>query len=402
MKKPEKIVITGATGFVGNLLVQRLLDADCKLLLVGRSVERIQANFPNVPSCTYDDLAEKGKDFDLLVHLAVINSDQRSSEQDVRQVNVGLALDVAKSAAAAGIPRLLNLSSTHALNENLNTAYAISKRESAEKLSALEGIQVHTVVLPLVYGERWSGKMSRLNALPRPIARKLFSFFSAMKPTCHIDKLTKHILANAPDEPKILSDRQTGNPVYGAIMRIIDLVFAFAVVGLLGWLLLIVWIAVKLGSPGPGIFKQTRVGRNGAHFVCYKFRTMKEGTPQAGTHSVSAAAVTPLGNILRKTKLDELPQVINIFRNEIGLIGPRPCLPVQKELIRERSQRGVLDLKPGISGLAQINGVDMSNPEKLALWDARYAALRSITLDVKIAFLTFAGKGQGDNTKSVS
>ena len=211
--------------------------------------------------------------------------------------------------------------------------------------------------------------------------------------------MVKYILANAPEEPKILSDRQIDNLAYRILAKTVDLLFASTVVLLLGWLMVIIWIAIRLGSPGPGIFKQNRVGRGGKLFVCYKFRTMSNDTPQAGTHDVSAAAITRLGKILRKTKLDELPQVLNIFLNEIALIGPRPCLPVQTELIKERFRLGVLDLKPGISGLAQINGVDMSNPKKLALWDARYAALRSVSLDAKIAILTCTGKGQGDNTK---
>ena len=99
---------------------------------------------------------------------------------------------------------------------------------------------------------------------------------------------------------------------------------------------------------------------------------------------------------MRATKLDELPQIWNILRNEVSLIGPRPCLPVQDELIEARRRRGVLTIKPGISGLAQINGIDMSEPERLACWDARYVALQSLLLDLKVIFATATGSGQGD------
>lgn len=116
-------------------------------------------------------------------------------------------------------------------------------------------------------------------------------------------------------------------------------------------------------------------------------------------HDAPAYTAGRNGALLRKTKLDELPEVIKILRNEIGLVAPRPCLQVQTRLMEERMLRGILDLKPGISGLAQINNVDMSDPQHLAVWDARYAALRSHVLDVRIATATFAGGGRGDRTR---
>lgn len=123
---------------------------------------------------------------------------------------------------------------------------------------------------------------------------------------------------------------------------------------------------------------------------------MKQGTAQAGTHEVSSAAVTKIGAFLRKTKIDELPQIWNIFRGELSLVGPRPCLPVQTELNEARHKLGVYEITPGITGLAQINGIDMSRPELLAQWDARYIAQQSLLLDLKIIIATFTGSGQGD------
>ncbi len=115
-------------------------------------------------------------------------------------------------------------------------------------------------------------------------------------------------------------------------------------------------VAIRLESAGPALFRQQRVGRDGKTFTCYKFRTMRSGTVQAASHEVSASAVTRLGAVLRKLKIDELPQAINILRNEMSLIGPRPCLPAQTALIAERTRRGVLALKPGITGYAQVQG----------------------------------------------
>ncbi|OCW57181.1 lipid carrier--UDP-N-acetylgalactosaminyltransferase [Hoeflea olei] len=175
-----------------------------------------------------------------------------------------------------------------------------------------------------------------------------------------------------------------------------DLAFALGVAVVFWWALVLIWLLVRIESKGPGIFAQERVGKDGRPFICYKFRTMKSGTANLSTHEVSASSVTRLGAVLRKLKLDELPQIINIFRNEISLVGPRPCLPVQRDLVDARRRLGVLALKPGISGLAQVNGIDMRDPETLARWDARYLALQSLLLDLKIILATALGSGNGD------
>jgi lipopolysaccharide/colanic/teichoic acid biosynthesis glycosyltransferase len=99
---------------------------------------------------------------------------------------------------------------------------------------------------------------------------------------------------------------------------------------------------------------------------------------------------------MRSSKLDELPQVWNIIRNEISLVGPRPCLPIQTQLIDERRERGVLAVKPGITGLAQVNGIDMSDPARLAKCDARYVRLQSLLLDIRLIISTALGRGNGD------
>ncbi|MDF1610284.1 sugar transferase [Hoeflea sp. YIM 152468] len=177
-----------------------------------------------------------------------------------------------------------------------------------------------------------------------------------------------------------------------------DLSAAIFVLVLLWWLMAIVWLLVRLDSPGPGLFKQIRVGRNEQPFLCYKFRTMHLSTPQKGTHEVPVSSVTRLGRFLRRTKLDELPQCINLLKNEMSLVGPRPCLPSQTDLVRERRRRGIFAIKPGITGLAQLNGVDMSDPEKLAKWDRRYLDLRGILLDLRLVIATALGKGGGDRT----
>lgn len=189
------------------------------------------------------------------------------------------------------------------------------------------------------------------------------------------------------------------NWLYRFGAKLIDLAFAFAVILLLGWLLLIVALLIRLESKGPVLFIQDRVGRHGATFKCLKFRSMKVGTVQAGTHEVGQDRLTGMGKFIRETKLDEFPQVWNILRGEMSLVGPRPCLPVQEELIAERKKRGVLDVLPGITGYAQVRQIDMSTPELLARTDAEYIALRTLPLDLKIIYQTFLGRGGGDKTR---
>ena len=156
---------------------------------------------------------------------------------------------------------------------------------------------------------------------------------------------------------------------------------------------------IRLTSPGGAIFSQDRVGKGKKVFRCYKLRTMAENTKQAGTHEVSASAVTPVGRFLRKSKLDELPQLVNVLRGDMSFVGPRPCLPVQEELIAERDKRGVYEVLPGITGLGQVRGIDMSDPVKLAECDAEYVQNRSLVADFKLLWLTIMGAGREDRVK---
>ena len=159
-------------------------------------------------------------------------------------------------------------------------------------------------------------------------------------------------------------------------------------------------VLIRLDSPGAAIFRQERVGRNRNPFICYKLRTMAAGTKQAGTHEVSASSVTKIGRFLRATKLDEIPQLWNVVRGEMVFVGPRPCLPSQTELVHEREIRGVYGILPGITGLGQVRGIDMSEPVRLAEVDAEYLQTRSLGLDLRLAWQTVCGGGAGDRVKS--
>jgi O-antigen biosynthesis protein WbqP len=173
-------------------------------------------------------------------------------------------------------------------------------------------------------------------------------------------------------------------------------VTACAVVLLLLWpIILIVIVAIRLQSPGDAVFKQIRVGRNGLPFTCYKLRTMVSGTSNVPTHLVQASAVTALGEHLRRFKIDELPQRCNVLIGDMSLVGPRPCLPSQTELVEARRKLGVFDVRPGITGLAQVNGVDMSDANRLAEIDAQYVRTQSFGNDLRLIWATLRGQGMG-------
>ena len=173
-------------------------------------------------------------------------------------------------------------------------------------------------------------------------------------------------------------------------------VLACAMFLLFAWpILLIIIVAIRVQSAGPAIFKQIRVGKDGRPFTCYKFRTMYSGTANLPTHEVQASSVTALGEHLRRFKIDELPQLFNVLNGDMSLVGPRPCLPSQIALVEARRRLGVLHVRPGITGLAQVGGIDMSDADRLAEVDARYVRAQSLLGDFGLIWATLRGQGVG-------
>ena len=179
------------------------------------------------------------------------------------------------------------------------------------------------------------------------------------------------------------------------MLRLFDLILASLglVVGSPVLLLITLLGLLDTGSP---LFFQTRVGRYQKPFRLVKFRTMKPDTASVATHLADPKAVTGLGHFLRRSKLDELPQLWNVLAGQMSLVGPRPCLFSQTELIDERQRRQVFEHRPGITGLAQVQGIDMSTPELLARIDAQMLQALSATTYFKYLLLTVSGRGAGD------
>ncbi|WP_101758411.1 sugar transferase [Oceanicoccus sp. KOV_DT_Chl] len=180
------------------------------------------------------------------------------------------------------------------------------------------------------------------------------------------------------------------------VLRLMELVLALSGLALSLPILLIVFL-LGLFDTGSPLFFQQRVGKNQRLFTLIKFRTMALATASVATHQVDSSAVTRLGRFLRRTKLDELPQLINVLKGEMSLVGPRPCLPSQQQLIEERALRGVLLVRPGITGLAQVNGVDMSDPVRLAAIDQQMLDTLTLGAYFKYLLLTVLGRGAGDH-----
>jgi O-antigen biosynthesis protein WbqP len=175
--------------------------------------------------------------------------------------------------------------------------------------------------------------------------------------------------------------------------RATDVAVSAATLIVLAIPMLLIALLVRATSPGPAIHWSRRVGRDNVLFLMPKFRTMRIGTPQAPTHLLTEPGrwITPLGRFLRKTSLDELPQLISVLKGDMSLVGPRPALFNQDDLVRLRTEAGVQALRPGLTGWAQVNGRDeLPIPVKVGL-DAEYLRRRSFAFDLKILWMTLAG-----------
>ena len=178
--------------------------------------------------------------------------------------------------------------------------------------------------------------------------------------------------------------QKSGNEI---VIRLLDIIISVLALLVIWPLLVIILIGAwfDLGSP---IFRQQRVGFNGAVFTLFKFRSMKRDTANLPTHLIPPGQQTRFGSILRTLKLDELLQLVNVLKGDMGIVGPRPGLPDDQQLYVERSKLGVFGVRPGITGLSQVRGLDMSDPKKLALSDSEWVTEASVGLYVKIIACT--------------
>ncbi|WP_413111984.1 sugar transferase [Thaumasiovibrio sp. DFM-14] len=182
------------------------------------------------------------------------------------------------------------------------------------------------------------------------------------------------------------------------LYRIIDIVLALLGLVLLAPILLLVYL-IGLFDTGSPLFLQQRVGKHQQPFILVKFRTMALETQSVATHLADHQSVTRFGAFLRKSKLDELPQLINVLKGEMSLVGPRPCLFNQNELVNLRQENGIFDVLPGITGLGQVEKVDMSTPKVLVSLEKKMLDELSLSAYFRYILQTVVGKGSGDRIK---
>ncbi|MGL5754014.1 MAG: sugar transferase [Paraclostridium sp.] len=177
---------------------------------------------------------------------------------------------------------------------------------------------------------------------------------------------------------------------YNTLKRFIDIIISVSGIIILAPIFLITSILIKLESDGPIIFKQLRAGKNSKPFYIYKFRSMKKDAPTLSTNEFDDANlfITKTGRFIRKTSIDELPQLINILKGDMSIVGPRPVILDEKELILLRQKYNIDIILPGITGLAQINGRDSIGEKEKVKLDYQYLKNRSLILDIKIVFIT--------------
>lgn len=187
------------------------------------------------------------------------------------------------------------------------------------------------------------------------------------------------------------------------IKRALDIVLSFFLIFLLLLPMFIIAVAIRSESRGNAIFKQRRVGRGGKVFVCYKFRTMYTNAPHdraAADFKDSGRYITRVGRLLRRSSLDELPQLFNVFMGEMSLIGPRPLICEENEMHRRRMDGGVYELRPGITGMAQVSGRNMLDDDGKLSGDLYYLENIKLWLDVKILLRTLLKVVSGEGVKS--
>jgi lipopolysaccharide/colanic/teichoic acid biosynthesis glycosyltransferase/nucleoside-diphosphate-sugar epimerase len=509
----SRILVTGATGFIGGHLVARLRRDGRLLTLAVRNRDACRRAWLEedgirivetgaIESATNLDTAFS--DVTSVAHLAgmALSTAGEDQEAALRGANVVATKRLVDAAVEHGIEKFIHLSSLFAVTDGVaadvidddtrnmpSSIYGRSKRQSEEFVRELpaKGVFAVSLRLPLVIGPDAKGNWAALQKLaatgvPLPFGsirnrRSIISVDSSVDVIAHLLKHPCPVAASGnyfiadgaastadmvtelrrgmgrtprlvPVPPVLLSAAATllgqqrrvssllgscevddrrfrrtfgyrrpfdvGQAIRNAVpagqptqskhrasnlKRVFDITLAAAALPFAAPVILTCVAAIKATSHGPGIFCQPRVGLNEQTFTCYKLRTMYSDTRDVPSHEASTSQVTPIGRWLRRLKFDELPQLWNILRGEMSFVGPRPCLPSQTALIAARRSRDLYAIRPGITGVSQVAGVDMSDPEKLAELDETYLDDMSIGTDLRLIVATAFGAGQGDRVR---
>ena len=395
-----KIVVSGASSPLWASFVPLLSETGHTLLLVLEDEYELDAihSGTTVASCSNWESLAVG--FDIFIRLglseAVESGSYRHSMSAKRQSDwIG---SLALKARKLGMTRFLYFSTAESLLPGRDSLAGISNRPREQSAKAKLGGFMETIYVGRLHGSKGAGKLSVAESL----SQRLFPLFSALKPTTSFNLVSRYLMDPKPSRLLpfvVLTDRKSEIFGYRVWRAFIDSFFVIAVISLFPGLA-IAWLAVVLEDGRPGFFSQERVGLEGLVFRCIKLRTMRKGTVSKGTHRVDPQAITRVGQSLRRLKIDEFPQAWNILRKEMSLIGPRPCLLNQHDVVDARNVWGIFDVRPGLTGWAQANGVDMRDSEKLARYDAEYVGLQSVWFDFLILKKTLFGNSDSRKQSS--
>ena len=291
--------------------------------------------------------------------------------------------------------RLIVFSSVSSLLRGTTSLSQLKTSSEAWKQQNPGGEHWGHVFIGTVAPEQYAAKNRVLRQFVEIWGRALLAMLSTWQPVVlasDIVKLVTHeegVSSTATNH--ILVSSLQNRSLYKMWTYSLDMTFVLASLSISPLLLLIYFLILVVNGP-PGLFAQDRIGANGSIFKLIKFRTMVNGTEGLGTHLVDPDSVTRIGSILRKTKIDELTQALNVAKREMNLIGPRPCLPSQHEVIEARRVVAIEQEAPGLTGWAQVNGISMKEPLALAELDSIYIACRSVEWDLHILQKTFGGR----------
>lgn len=183
--------------------------------------------------------------------------------------------------------------------------------------------------------------------------------------------------------------------------RLFDIILGFIAITIFIFPIFVISVVIKLDSKGPVLFKQKRVGKDGEYFEIYKFRSMYVGTPNISTEALDNPSnyITPIGRFIRKTSLDEIPQIFNILKGDMSIVGPRPALYNQYDLVEMRNNLAINTIRPGLTGYAQVMGRDLISDEKKVEYDYYYLKHMTLFFDLKIIWMTFFKVLKADGVK---
>jgi len=389
-----RLVVRANSRAVGNLISR-------ELVLAGHTVLRIsdESGWWSSESADYahQSLGEWEKyaqDYHAFLLFTVPSNCKAKFSRRRFQKEQELVADFRNSARNLEIPRFIVFSN---FQDFLSRRDSRGHRRSCSPHfleQAALGKDVERVYVGRIYSNRKNMQLTVAPRLPRSFGLSHNPLLSWLRPTTSVDHIVNYLKSSGDDssaQERILGDQKSKHFAYRIWRGLLDSAFVTSVL-LIVPLIIVMWFGVIFESGRPGLFLQERLGSAGSVFQCVKLRTMRNGTPSAATHKVPGGSVTRLGRVLRRFKLDELPQAWNILRREMSLVGPRPCLPTQREVILARDKQGVLEHRPGLTGWAQANGVDMREPELVARYDQEYARFQSAWFDLVILARTILPK----------